>query len=187
MSDCHSMLIKLDVKKAFFTGIAGAATYGGLTLYMSTLGNLGGYILVTKAVSLLSAMGIGVGGTAAAVAAVSAIGGPITLVIGLSIAASLVAMSISGIGWKKSLAKRTIKSFEKEDVSSKYLDELNKFWDETEHAFRLGMDHVIDSLDDVIEKEEASLKIDDEGYDEILSELNRYKGIFETLPIVFSK
>lgn len=59
-------------------------TLGGLGLWAATVGNLGGYILVAKGVSLLSALGISVGGTAAAASFVAAIGGPITIGIALA-------------------------------------------------------------------------------------------------------
>lgn len=167
--------IGFDFKKAFVSGIAAAATYGGLTLYMSTLGNLGGYILVTKAVSVLSAVGIGVGGTATAVAAVSSIGGPVTLVIGLTIASFLVAYSISGIGWEKSLAKQIIKGYKKENVQNKYEEALNTFWNETEETFNLGVDNIIESYDENIKINESYLLINNEEYKSILQDLSNLK------------
>src|SRR5690606_33432485 len=121
-------------------------TYGGLTFYMSTLGNLGGYILVTKAVGVLSAMGISVGGGAAAVTAISAIGGPVTLVIGLAITGAIITYSISGVGWKKSLAKATNKQFEKANAVSKYEEVLSEYWKETILGFKVGSRTLKDSL-----------------------------------------
>lgn len=180
-----SLSVKFDFKKAFVSGIAAAATYGGLTLYMATLGNLGGYILVTKAVGLLSTIGISVGGTAAAVTAVSAIGGPITLVIGLTIATSLIAFSLSGIGWKKSLSKRIIKLYEKEKVIGNYQQALNDFWKETELAFSLGVENIIDALNEAIRKEEALLHLNDKEYVQILIALNYFRDVAENLPNIY--
>ena len=51
--------------RAFAAGLTGLATIGGLAFWASTLGNLGAYILLAKGVSLLAALGISVGGTAA--------------------------------------------------------------------------------------------------------------------------
>ena len=62
--------VPFNATRAFATGLTGLATFGGLALWASTLGNLGAYILVAKGVSLLSAIGISVGGTAAAASAV---------------------------------------------------------------------------------------------------------------------
>ena len=64
-----------NVKASFAGGLAGLATYGALSIWAASLGNLGSYILVAKGVSVLAAMGISVGGTAAASAAIAAIGG----------------------------------------------------------------------------------------------------------------
>jgi len=182
----NSISIKFDFKKAFVSGIAAAATYGGLTLYMTTLGNLGGYILVTKAVGLLSTIGISVGGTAAAVTAISAIGGPITLVIGLAVASSLIAFSLSGIGWKKSFAKKVMKLYEKENVLDKYQQALNEFWQETEHAFSLGVDNIITALNDKILREEALLRVNEKEYDQILIALNYFREVAVNLPEQFT-
>ncbi|NGY88018.1 hypothetical protein F6Y05_33855 [Bacillus megaterium] len=56
--------IPLDFKGILSGGFAGATVLGALGFWASTVGNLGGYILVAKGVSLLSAVGISVGGTA---------------------------------------------------------------------------------------------------------------------------
>ncbi|HYW18192.1 MAG TPA: hypothetical protein VE956_02585, partial [Nodularia sp. (in: cyanobacteria)] len=72
--------IPFDTKGAFLGGIAGLGAYGALAAWAAGLGNLGSYILVAKLVSLLSALGISIGGgTAAVISFVAAIGGPIVL------------------------------------------------------------------------------------------------------------
>ncbi|WP_445241534.1 hypothetical protein [Microcoleus vaginatus] len=77
--------IPFDTKGAFLGGIAGLGAYGALAAWAAGLGNLGSYILVAKLVSLLSALGISIGGgTAAVISFVAAIGGPIVLGIGLA-------------------------------------------------------------------------------------------------------
>ena len=79
MPEFWNKLNNFDAKRAFASGLAGVATFGGLAIWASTLGNLGAYILVAKGVSLLSALGISVGGTATAATAVAALGGPVVL------------------------------------------------------------------------------------------------------------
>lgn len=83
-----------DVKGTFAGGLAGVAAYGALAMWAAGLGNLGAYILVAKGVSLLAAMGISVGGTAAGISAISLIGGPVVVAIGI---AALIAIVISWI------------------------------------------------------------------------------------------
>lgn len=162
-----------NLKNLFFSGLAGAATYGGLTFYMSTLGNLGGYILVAKAVGVLSAMGIGVGGGAAAVTAVSAIGGPVTLVIGLAITGAIITYSISGVGWKKSLAKATNKQFEKAKAVSKYEELLNEYWKETILGFKVGSRTLKDSLYSQVINEQKLLELNDLDTDLVIKDLKK--------------
>ncbi len=60
-----------DAKGAFLGGLAGLGTLGtlgALGAWASTLGNLGGYIIVAKGVSALSALGISFAGGSAGVA-----------------------------------------------------------------------------------------------------------------------
>lgn len=124
-----------NAKRAFASGLTGAATLGALGFWASTLGNLGGYILVAKGVSLLSALGISVGGTAAAISAVAAIGGPITVGIGIALVAATAVFGLFSGGWKKKAAKKIIAVFEEQNAFRQYGDALNKFWNDTNHAF----------------------------------------------------
>ncbi|WP_041226128.1 dynamin family protein [Crinalium epipsammum] len=69
-----SIEIPFDAKGAFLSGLAGLGSFGALATWAAALGNLGGYILVAKFVSLLSALGISFGfssGTAGIMALVS--------------------------------------------------------------------------------------------------------------------
>lgn len=135
--------LSFDVKRLFASGLASAATLGGLSVWASTLGNLGGYILVTKGVSILSAMGISIaGGTAAAVSTVSAIGGPVVLGIGLAILAGLSVFSLLKGGWKRNVAKKIVKEYEKQNTKVKIHKILDDFWDSTIEAFNIGADNL---------------------------------------------
>jgi len=132
-----------NTKVAFASGFAGLATIGGLAIWASTLGNLGAYILVAKGVSILSALGISIsGGTAAAVAFVSSIGGPIVLGIALAVIAAVTVFAIFSGGWKKSLAKQIVKAYDKEKALEKYKQAIGKFWDDTQKAFDLAADNM---------------------------------------------
>lgn len=172
-------------KQAFASGLAGLATFGGLAIWASTLGNLGAYIIVAKGVSLLSAIGISVGGTAAAISAVAAIGGPIVLGIGLSILAALSAFGILSGNWQKSLAKKIVSAYEKEDILSKYEKVITDFWEDTEKAFEkasrtleLEWKNYIDSESMLLEeKSDSESKINKK-----ISQLNIMKYLIENIP-----
>lgn len=134
--------IPFNAPQAFAAGLTGVATFGALAFWAASCGNLGGYILVAKGVSLLSALGISVGGTAAATSAVAAIGGPIVLGIALALIAALSVFAIFSGGWKKSVAKKLVSACEGEKVLSKLMDSICKFWDDTQVAFDASADHL---------------------------------------------
>ncbi len=125
-----------NVKASFAGGLAGLVTYGALSVWAASLGNLGAYILIAKGVSVLAAMGISVGGTAAASAAIAAIGGPIVIVIRIAtILASLVYVMFSG-SWKKAISKKIVNAYDKKNVLANYLTQNTTYWNDTEKAFK---------------------------------------------------
>ncbi len=129
-------------EQAFAAGLTGVATYGALAIWAASCGNLGGYILIAKGVSLLSTLGISVGGTAAAISAVSAIGGPVVLGIALaSIAAITVFAFLSGT-WKKKTAKKLVESYRNERVLDKLLTNITTYWIDTQSAFNASADNL---------------------------------------------
>lgn len=132
-----------DTVRIFASGLAGLATFGGLAIWASTLGNLGAYILVAKGVSVLSALGISVaGGTAGAASAVAALGGPITLGIALAVIVAISVFAFTSGGWQKSIAKKLVKEYSKQNAFSQFELEIDKFWNETDVAFTTAADHL---------------------------------------------
>lgn len=142
-SELKGFNIPFDAVKIFASGLAGLATFGGLAIWASTLGNLGAYILIAKGVSILSALGISItGGTAGAAAAVAAIGGPITIGIALAIIVGLSVFAFASGGWQKGIAKKLVKEYSKQDASTKFTTEIEKFWQDTETAFTVAANHL---------------------------------------------
>lgn len=129
-----------DATRAFASGLIGLATYGGLALWASTLGNLGAYILVVKGVSLLSALGISVGGTAAAASTVAALGGPVVLGIAIAIITAISVYALLSGGWEKSVAKKIVKEYDKNNCLMKYKENIETYWSDTENAFIAAAD-----------------------------------------------
>ena len=135
--------IPFDTKGAFLGGIAGLGTYGALAAWAAGLGNLGSYILVAKLVSLLSALGISIGGgTATVISFVAAIGGPIVLGIGLAAGLASLVWNLFGEAWQKRLAKEIHQQFKKQGVVDKFLGGIDQYWQETATAFDKGADAV---------------------------------------------
>lgn len=170
-----------NYKAAFAGGLTGVATVGALSLWAASLGNLGAYILVAKGVSALAAMGISVGGTASAADAVSAIGGPIVLAIGIAvILASLVFIAFSG-SWKKTIAKKIVEKYDEKRVLSNYLSQNTKFWTDTESAFKTASAALEEEFENYIAALEKEVNNSDDGIKtKIASEENKLKA-FNTL------
>lgn len=137
-------LFTFNTERAFAGGLSGLATFGALSAWAATCGNLGGYVLVAKAVSALATLGIHVGGTAAAISAVSALGGPIVFGITASVLAGVTALIALGGTWKKSIGKKTVKQYMTNNVLNKLTKASDDYWDQTKEAFAKGANSIID-------------------------------------------
>lgn len=175
-----------DATGVFIGGLAGLGTLGALGAWAATLGNLGGYVIVAKGVSVLSAMGISVaGGTAGAVALVSTLGGPITLALGVAIAVGASFKLLFGDSWQLRLAKKIKGLFDEKNVLSSIEKSSESFWKETLTAFNKGADNLdkqhkkyIKELKDAFEGSQEDLQVFEkrvERYEEI-------KFFFATIP-----
>ena len=78
------------------------------------------------------------GGTATVTTLVSAIGGPITLALGLAVAVGAFISWLFGDSWERRLAKKIKDVLKKEDVLSKIEDTIKSFWRETQTTFKKG-------------------------------------------------
>lgn len=123
--------IPFDFEAFFASAISGLGSLIGLGFWASALGNLGQYILISKGVSLLSALGISVGGTAAAVTFVATIGGP--LVIGALIAVIIggIISLIFGSTWQTRVSKETYKKICEINLTEKFIEIIEKQYNET--------------------------------------------------------
>ena len=151
-----------NMKQAFAAGLAGLSAYGALAIWAASCGNLGGYVLVAKGVSLLSALGISVGGTAAAASAVASIGGPIVLGIGIALIAAISAFAAFSGVWKRTAARRITEAFQNERVLSKLTEHMDEYWSSTREAF----DAAADSLDEQWKQHLEQLRSTVAEYDE---------------------
>ena len=128
-----------DARGAFLGGLAGLSTLGALGAWAATLGNLGGYIIVAKGVSALSTIGISfAAGTAGVTALIAALGGPITLALGVAVAVGAFFSWLGGESWKRRLAKKIKDVYKEKDVLSKIEATIESFWRETQTAFKKG-------------------------------------------------
>ena len=178
--------IPFDTKGAFLGGIAGLGAYGALAAWAAGLGNLGGYILVAKLVSLLSALGISIGGgTAAVISFIAVIGGPI--VLGIAIAAGLASLifGLFGEAWQSRLAKQIVKYFEEQDIFGKLLTGNKQYWQDTATAFDQGAEAVETAWKENLEHQRELVSPDTqsrERIEEIIKKLEVLRDFFADIP-----
>lgn len=177
--------IPFNAKRAFASGLAGVATYGALAVWASTLGNLGAYILVAKGVSALSAIGISIaGGTAGASAAIASLGGPVVLGIALAVITATAMFSLLSGGWKKSVAKKMIKEYNKEDTIEKFNEVIIKFWSDTEKAFISASNTLEKKYQDYIrELEKIVTNYNIEEIENCIKQAKEMKDFLDNVPL----
>lgn len=172
-----------DARRIFASGLAGAATYGGLAFWASTCGNLGAYILIAKGVSVLSSIGISTGGTAAAVSAVASIGGPVVLGVALAVLAAMGIFAVFSGGWKKSLAKNLVKAFAENNVGATYGEVIEKYWQDTQAEFDKAADNMEKEWQSLLKNLRSSLdSCSEDDLRERIAHLNETKSFFENIP-----
>jgi hypothetical protein len=177
--------IPFNAKRIFVSGMAGLLTFGGLALWASTLGNLAGYIIVGKGVSLLSAIGISLGGTAAVMPFVAAIGGPITLFIVAAILVTGIFFGILSGGWQKSVAKKLVKEYDKANAIKQYEGFIAKFWlEDTAIAFNTAADAMEEEWLRLIETQKDLLNnFDIDDIQRKIKEAENMKSFLSNIPL----
>ena len=184
--DTEEFSIPFDAKGAFLGGLAGLSTLGALGAWAATLGNLGGYIIVAKTVSTLSAFGISfAGGAAGAAALVSALGGPITLGIGVALAVGAFFSWLFGDSWERRIAKKIKKVFEEKETITKIEDNIKSFWEETRFAFKQGADSLDKQYKNYIQELKKAFGGIPEDIKVLKKRLERYeeiKSFFAAIP-----
>ena len=137
-------------------------------------------------VSLLSALGISIGGgTAAAVAFIAAIGGPIVLGVGLAVALGGIISKLFGESWQKRLAKKIVERFQEQKISNKFLEGIDKYWQDTEKAFEEGAKAVEEKGQEYLQyqRELVSSKTQSkERIEEIIKILEELRDFFAGIP-----
>lgn len=149
-------LNRISFESLFASGLVGLGSFGALAFWASTCGNLGGYILVAKGLGVLGSLGISLGSAAGVMTAVSALGGPVVLGIGIAILAGLSFLGLRN--WRKDVAKQIVSQLNSKDVKSKLLKETDKWWDDTLKAFDAGVMNIEKEWIDELEEKEKILK-----------------------------
>jgi len=179
-----SVRIAFDARGTFLGGMAGLGTIGALGAWAATLGNLGGYIIVAKVASLLASLGISVGGSAALVSLVAALGGPMVVGVALAVVVGWVISAFFGESWQRRLAKKVVQALEEKKVRQKFAEGVDKFWRDTETAFTSAAEAVeaeyqrrIDGFGRALASTGSSAEPE-----RLLTQLQAYRDFFAGLP-----
>jgi hypothetical protein len=135
------LAVPFDARAAFLGALAAGGAFGALSVWAATVAagnNLGAWLLVPQVVSLLSRLGIGIsGGAATGVSVVAALGGPISVGIGIALAAGLLAWKVFGRSWQAKLAREIAAGVrsEKFDLKALVQQRCDAYWTETLNAF----------------------------------------------------
>ncbi|MBK4995972.1 membrane protein [Pseudomonas sp. S37] len=136
-----------DARASMLAGIVGLGSYGAMAAYVATLGNLGGYIIGAKLAGLLVSAGLITNVTAVSTV-IAAVGGPVTIILGLALIVAGAIYKLFGDRWQRSLAKGISEEMEKEGVLDQLLDSVSDYWSDTAKAFKVGVAALESSTDE---------------------------------------
>jgi transcriptional regulator with XRE-family HTH domain len=160
--------IPFNARATFLGGITGIG-----------LGTIGNYVFAAKIASL-SAIGIG---STTALAFVSALGGPVALVIGLASFASLSIWALIRQPWDTRLAKKLAKTLEEQKLLDKMLDASDSYWAATKKVFDDRVKIVTENFDEYIKHLTKLLEERDrEGIERLLVQLDSLQAFFAGIP-----
>ena len=131
-----------NARVAFMGALSGLGTVGALAAWAALAAagsNLGGYILVAQIVGWLSSIGISLGGAATVISIVSALGGPITIAVGLGTIVAAAVWAIFGDSWETKLAKKINRTLAEKCVQQRFIDGVAEYWADTHVGFDIAI------------------------------------------------
>ena len=110
--------------------------------------------------------------------------GPIGIAASLLISAALGIAKLFGGGWEKSVAKKIIKAYEKNNVVDTYRTAIKDYWRKTESAFLQSTSDMEDAWNKYVKDLEKKVnECDIHELKNIISELNNINVFFENIPL----
>jgi gas vesicle protein len=173
---------------AFIGGMTGLASLGAMAALVSTIGsNLGAYILVGHVAGWLTTLGL-TSSVTTLTSFVAAIGGPITIGIGIAVAIGYAVYKWFS-SWEESLAKSVAASIKKNDSWVKIENPINDFWDNTGKSVSAGLKELIRQSDQHIKdlKVDAAKEYDEKKLNVCIQFLKAIKAIKSTIASIFEE
>lgn len=180
-----SSITSFDAKSAFLsalTGVGAAGALAGWAAVVAAGSNLGAYILAAKIVGWLSAMGISVGGPAAVMSTIAALGGPVTIAAGIGILLASALYAAFGKDWQSRIAKKTVEQFNKQKVEEQILVTLNQYWRDTKSALNHSMAETLKSYDKYLAERKTVLSLNESDIQERIVMVKNVEGFLRSMP-----
>lgn len=178
--------IPFNAEGAFLAALAAAGTVGGLAVWASIAAagsNLGAYILIPTVVSFLSSLGISLGGTAATISVIAAMGGPITIALALGAAVATLVFALFGPSWQTRLARKISKTLSEEGFLEKLAEHADKFWNDTKQGFEISLDATEKAFQDSIKfLRELATATSPEQISQLIKQVVETRDFFAGIP-----
>jgi hypothetical protein len=175
--------VQFDFQGALAGALSSGAALGILALWAESLGNLGWYIIVAKGVSLLSALGIGTGGTASALAFISAWGGPIVWGAMVAVFAGLAVWNIFGKSWQRRLSGKVCEMLREKKVKENILNQCKTMFKDTAAGLVTTCRKLEDDVECMMEEMRKGLNIKNiQELEASKASWQRYRGFYDDLP-----
>ncbi|MCT0055336.1 helix-turn-helix domain-containing protein [Lactococcus lactis subsp. lactis] len=186
----NSVQIKTGISKSIFdyegavSGLIASGVTAGVfaTIAATITSNLGLYILVAQIGGLLTSIGI-ISSPIVAVTAVSALGGPVGWVIGISIAVGLLVGTFVGLinknAWKDKFIKQIISEYEKQFVLNQYIEGINAFMNESIEASDKILEGSNLAAAEAVKDAEARANATDEDFNLEIEQVGKWSKKFK--------
>jgi transcriptional regulator with XRE-family HTH domain len=138
-----SLNLPFDVTGVFLGALAAAGTAGAMAAWTAAAAasaEVGSAFLVPGVASYLSGLGLTAAGTTSTVGIISALGGPITIMFGLTALTALAVYALFGASWQSRLAKKICEILKDKKFLEALTTHAEKYWDDTMHGFEKGME-----------------------------------------------
>jgi DNA-binding XRE family transcriptional regulator len=182
-----SSVAPFDAQKAFLSALTGVGAAGALAGWAAIVAggsNLGAYILAAKIVGWLSALGVSVGGPTVVMSTIAALGGPITIAVGIGILLASGLYAALGSDWQTRIAKKTVEQFNKKKVEDQISVAFRKYWKDTKAALNHSMVETLKSYDEYLDERREVLNLSESDLSARVSSAKNVEGFLRSMPLL---
>jgi hypothetical protein len=179
----ETISLPFDSRSSFIGGFANLESIGALAIWAGSY--LGSYVVAVEAASILSGLGIGLSGSAAAATSIGVFGSPVAFVLVIAAAVYFVFRALFGESWQTKLAKQVFDYAKKKKVKESIVQDIRDYWDNSLAAFNNGAERIeadyaaqLCRYGDIVNKNEV------EKVKQILHRFEQHKVFIDRLPWV---